>query len=83
MTFITMVQATDFRNLNDTSRFQCLNWPWVRRVLLQGEMSPGIEIVLEISFQRPSEMPLSDHDHIIIFSASNERLFAPRFQSRV
>src|SRR2546426_3077646 len=70
-TFITMVQAADFRDLNDISRFQCLNWPWVRSVLVQGQMSPGIEIVPEVSLQRPSQMPLTEHNHVIDALSAN------------
>ena len=66
-----MVQAADFRDLNDISRFQCLNWPWVRSVLVQGQMSPGIEIVPEVSLQRPSQMPLTEHNHVIDALSAN------------
>src|SRR4030095_4698747 len=37
-TFVTMVQATDFRDLDDSPMLGCLNGARVRRVLFQGQM---------------------------------------------
>ena len=66
-----MMKSTDFRNRNDISRFRWLNGPRIRCVLLQGQMSPRVEIIAEVSFQRPSQMPLSQHDDVIeAFSAN-------------
>ena len=64
-TFITPMQSADFRNSYDSSRSLPLNRPRFRRILCQGQMSPGIQIVTEVSFENPSQMRLSEHDDVV------------------
>ena len=66
-----MMQATDFRDLNNLSHFWGLNCSWIRRVLLQRQMRSRIEVVPEVSFQDPSQMPLSEYDHVIEALSAN------------
>jgi hypothetical protein len=66
-----MMQATDFRDLNNISHFWGLNCSWIRRVLLQRQMRSRIEVVPEVSFQDPSQMPLSKYDHVIEALSAN------------
>ena len=65
------MQATDFRDLNNISHFWGLNCSWIRRVLLQRQMRSRIEVVPEVSFQDPSQMPLSEYDHVIEALSAN------------
>ena len=64
-----MMQATDLRNRDDFT-----NTPYgsrMRRILFQGQMSSRIEVVTEVSFQSPSQMSLSEHDHVIEAFSTN------------
>jgi hypothetical protein len=81
-----MMQATEFRDLNNISYFCGLSCSWIRRVLLQRQMRSRIEVVPEVSFQDPSQMPFSEYDHVIeAFSANapnqpfRKRIFAMDF----
>ena len=64
-TFITMMQSADFRNSYDSSQSLPLNRTRFRRILCQRQMSPGIQIVTEVSFENPSQMRLSEHDDVV------------------
>ena len=66
-----MMQATDFRDLNNIPHFWGLNCSWIRRVLLQRQMRSRIEVVPEVSFQDPSQMPFSEYDHVIEALSAN------------
>jgi hypothetical protein len=55
-TSITMMQSADFRNSYDSSQSLPLNRPRFRRILCQRQMSPGIQIVTEVSFENPSQI---------------------------
>src|SRR5262249_5003328 len=61
----------DFSNRNYVSHFSRLSGARIRRVLLRGQMRPRVEVVTEVSFQDPSQMPLPQHDDVIeAFSAN-------------
>src|SRR5207249_4904455 len=60
-----MMQSADFRNSDDSSQSLPLNRTRFRRILCQGQMSPDIQIVTEISFENPSQMRLSEHDDVV------------------
>src|SRR5436189_2872772 len=59
------MQSADFRNSYDSSQSLPLNRPRFRRILCQGQMSPGIQIVTEVSLENPSQMRLSEHDDVV------------------
>ena len=60
-----MMQSPDFRNTYDSSQPLPLNRTRFRRILCQGQMSAGIQIVTEVSFENPSQMRLSEHDDVV------------------
>ena len=64
-----MMQATDLRNRHDLSNR--LDRPGIWRILFQGQMTSRIEVVADVSFQRPSQMPLSKNDHVIETLSAN------------
>ena len=59
------MQSADFRNSYDSSQSLPLYRTRFRRILCQRQMSPGIQIVTEISFENPSQMRLSEHDDVV------------------
>ena len=61
--------ATDLRNRHDLSNR--LDRPGIWRILFQGQMTSRIEVVSDVSFQRPSQMPLSKNDHVIETLSAN------------
>src|SRR2546427_6532938 len=64
-----MMQATDLRNRHDLSNR--LDRPGIWRIFFQGQMTSRIEVVADVSFQRPSQMPLSKNDHVIETLSAN------------
>ena len=64
-----MMQATDLRNRHDLSNRLDRSGIW--RILFQGQMTSRIEVVADVSFQRPSQMPLSKNDHVIETLSAN------------
>ena len=78
-----MMQSADFRNSDDSSQSLPLNRTRFRRILCQGQMSPDIQIVTEISFENPSQMRLSEHDDVVeAFPANSSILLRSPFMWR-
>src|SRR5437016_1335820 len=80
-----MMQSADFRNSYDSSQSLRLNRPRFRRILCQGQMSPGIQIVTEVSLENPSQMRLSEHDDVVeVFPANtSNQTFGKRILPRI
>jgi hypothetical protein len=62
---VAMMQAADFGNREDHAEFRRLDWPSVRRVLVEREVSSCGVIVGEIRGQNASQMPLAENDDMI------------------
>jgi len=60
-----MMEPADFGNFYDSSQLRRLNLSRLRRVLFQGEMSPGIEIVAEVTFKNAAQMFVVNDDHVV------------------
>src|SRR5438105_3440404 len=58
-----MMQTTDLGNRHDLSNR--LDRPGIWRIFFQGQMTSRIEVVADVSFQCPSQMPLSKDGHVI------------------
>ena len=65
------MQTSDFRNRDDWVEFRRLDWPSVRRVLVEREMSSSAVIVREVRGQDASQMPLAEHDDMLQALASH------------
>ena len=69
--FVSMVQAADFRKRDHVSFFWRLHATGRRRVFRQGEMGPRFVIAGEISGERAPQMRLVEDDHVIEALAAN------------
>ena len=56
---ISMVEPTDFGNLQDRARLRPLDGPHVWRILLQREVSSSAVIIREVEHQDAAEVPLA------------------------
>ncbi len=63
--FVSVVEPTDFGQLDDFAQSKRLNISRVRSILVQGEMSPGQLVVVDVVGQQPAEMDLTEHDDVI------------------
>jgi len=66
-----MMQTPDLRNRDDWAEFRRLDWPSVRRVLVEREMSSSAVIVREVRGQDASQMPLAENDDMLQALASH------------
>ena len=60
-----MMQPPDLRNRDDRAEFRRLDWPSVRRVLVEREMSSSAVIVREVPSQDVAQVPLTEHDEMV------------------
>jgi len=60
-----MMQTTDFGKLHDPARFERLDRPDIRRILVEREMSTSPVIVREVRGQSASQMSLADNDDVV------------------
>ena len=60
-----MMQATDFRDLEDRAEFRRLNWPSVGCILVEREVGAGPVIVGDVAGQDAAQVPfIKDEDMI-------------------
>ena len=56
---VAMMQATDFGNLHDAARVGELDWPDIRRILVEREMRARPVIVGEVAYEDAAEVPFA------------------------
>jgi hypothetical protein len=59
-----MVQATDFGDLDDPSRRE-LDWPGVRRILVEREVRPTLMIIVEVGCQDAAQVRVAEDENVI------------------
>jgi hypothetical protein len=69
--FVTVVQAANFRERDHAAFFWRLHAAWRGRVFRQGEMGPRSVIVEDISGERAPQMRLVEDDHVVEALAAN------------
>jgi hypothetical protein len=62
---VAMMQATDFRNLHDRAHLRPLDWPPIRRILLEREVSSCSVIVREIAGQDAAQVRFTKDEDMI------------------
>ena len=60
-----MMQTPDLRNRDDWAEFRRLDWPSVRRVLVEREMSSSAVIVREVRGQDATQVAFAQDDDMI------------------
>ena len=60
-----MVQPTDIREGNDITFGRRFNATWVRRVAVEGQVTPGIVIIVEVARKDVAQMPFIQHDDVV------------------
>jgi hypothetical protein len=65
------MQATDFADGDDFAHLRRLDGPAVRCILGEGEMGPGVMVVLEIRGQDISQVALAQDDDVVETLAPN------------
>ena len=58
-----MVQATDFGDLHDPSRVGELDWPGVRRILVEREVRATLMIILEVAGQDATQVRVAEDEN--------------------
>src|SRR5664280_170317 len=62
---VAMVQATDFRQLNHLSQFRTLDGSRFRGVSFQRQVTAGTMVVLKVTAQDATQVPLIQHDDMV------------------
>ena len=62
---VPMMQAGNLRNRDDLAQRRCLHVTRRRRVAIQGQMRPGIVIILKIPGQDSVQMSFVEHNDVI------------------
>jgi hypothetical protein len=65
------VQATDFGDLYDPSRVGELDWPGVRRILVEREVRAILMIILEVAGQNATQVRVAEDENVIQTLAPN------------
>jgi hypothetical protein len=65
------MQATDFGNREDRAEFRRVDWPSVRGVLVEREVSAGPVVVGEVRGQNAAQMPLAEDNDMVQALASH------------
>jgi hypothetical protein len=60
-----VVQTADFRNLHDRAHLRPLDWPPIRRILLEREVSSRPVIVREIAGQGATQVAFAQDEDVI------------------
>jgi hypothetical protein len=60
-----MVQGTDFGDLHDPSRVGELDWPGVRRILVEREVRATLMIILEVAGQDATQVRVAEDENVI------------------
>src|SRR5512145_554997 len=68
---LAMMQATDFRKLEDRAEFRRLDCPSVGCVLAEREVSARPMIIREVRGQDAAQMPLAENDDMLEALASH------------
>ena len=62
---VTMMKAAKLRNLHHRTQLWCLNRPWFRSILGQGQMSSGMQVILGIGLQKAAEGRFVKHHDVV------------------
>jgi hypothetical protein len=65
LTDVAMVQAADFAELHDVPRRWQLDWPGIRRILVEREVSARLMVVAEVAGQDATEVSLAEDEHVV------------------
>jgi hypothetical protein len=64
-TFLAMMQATHLHNLHNSSNLRRLHGAGGGSTLVQRQMSSRLPVVFKVAAQNPSQVLLSQHDHVV------------------
>ena len=63
--FVTVMEASHFRDLDHPSKYRRLDRSRFRRIFIQCQMRARMQIVLKIRFQNPTERTFVEHHNVI------------------
>jgi hypothetical protein len=62
---VSVMQAANFGKLHDCARLRPLDGPYVWRILLKREVSPGTVIVREVVGEDAAQVRLTQHEDMV------------------
>jgi len=63
--FVTVMEASHFRDLDHPSKYRRLDRSRFRRIFIQCQMRARMQIVLKIRFQNPTQRTFVEHHNVI------------------